>query len=399
LKQGWGIVTELQSQSDDVAQPPGDPTAQTLVVEGGDLFVREKGRIWLRSADRWMELEGALADELAAVLDGGEPGSRLAALARSGLEGATALLEAVRRPRREVARDGLVVENPTILFLELTDSCPLHCRHCYADAGDGPGAEMDPDVARGLIDQASALGFDRLQLTGGEPLLHARVADLARSALAAGIRRVEVFTSGVGLSSERLAEFPGETSFAVSVYSADAAVHDAVTGVKGSLEATLGAIDRILARGSRMRVAVVSMTDDAADFERTRGELVGRGVPDSSIRASTVARVGRGEAIEPPDERVLSSDADPADPEPAPDPAVWPGKAAVAPNGDVFPCIFARWLRLGNVLERPLGEILARPALPEAAGLPVRERWTYCSERLSCPDCRVLAFGLMGRGR
>jgi MoaA/NifB/PqqE/SkfB family radical SAM enzyme len=298
-----------------------------------------------------------------------------------------------------LARDGLLVENPTILFLELTDNCPLHCRHCYAEAGDGPGLEIDPDLAGAVVAQAAELGFERLQLTGGEPLLHGRVAELAGAALSAGISKVEVFTSGVELSAELLAGFPAETSFAVSIYSTDSAAHDSVTGVPGSLQATLAAVDRLLARGAKLRVAVILMSDNAGDFERTRDDLVARGVPEPSINASLVTRVGRGQGVEPPDDWRRFTGVDAADPVPARDPSVWPGKAAVAPNGDVFPCIFARWLRLGSLLERPLRDILERPELPAAAGLPVRERWSYCSERLSCPDCRVLAFGLMGSGR
>jgi MoaA/NifB/PqqE/SkfB family radical SAM enzyme len=363
------------------------------------LLVRERGRIWVRADGRWMELEGALADELAAVLDGGEPGPRLSALSRSGLDGADLLLEAARSSWREVARGGLLAERPTILFLELTDSCSLHCRHCYAEADDGSGIELDPVLASDVIAQAAELGFERLQLTGGEPLLHGRVAGLAGEVLSAGIPRVEVFTSGVGLSPDRLTEFPPETAFAVSVYSTDPSVHDAVTGVPGSLEATLGAIDRILARGAGLRVAVILMEATAGDWERTREQLVARGVPERSVHGSLVTRVGRGRAVEPPGVRIPVAQADAADPEPARDPSVWPGKAAVAPNGDVFPCIFARWLKLGNVGERSLRDIMERPDLPTATGLPVRERWTYCSERLSCPDCRVLAFGLMGSRR
>jgi radical SAM protein with 4Fe4S-binding SPASM domain len=148
-----------------------------------------------------------------------------------------------------------------------------------------------------------------------------------------------------------------------------------------------------------LRVAVILMDANTGGWEHTRGELVARGVPERSIHASIVTRVGRGQAVEPPAERPPVEEADAADPEPARDPAVWPGKAAVAPNGDVFPCIFARWLRLGNVHQRSLARILERPKPPPAAGLSVRDRWSYCAERLSCPDCRVLAFGLMGSRR
>lgn len=35
------------------------------------------------------------------------------------------------------------------------------------------------------------------------------------------------------------------------------------------------------------------------------------------------------------------------------------GKAAVVPNGDVYPCVFSRWLNVGNVLQGDFKEIIA----------------------------------------
>lgn len=37
------------------------------------------------------------------------------------------------------------------------------------------------------------------------------------------------------------------------------------------------------------------------------------------------------------------------------------GNAAVSPAGDVWPCVFSRWLVLGNVRRQPLSTILASP--------------------------------------
>ncbi|MGH3941945.1 MAG: SPASM domain-containing protein [Pseudonocardiaceae bacterium] len=37
------------------------------------------------------------------------------------------------------------------------------------------------------------------------------------------------------------------------------------------------------------------------------------------------------------------------------------GVAAISPNGDVWPCVFSRWLPVGNVLEQALAKILMGP--------------------------------------
>ncbi|MGI5125242.1 SPASM domain-containing protein [Pseudonocardia sp. CA-107938] len=39
------------------------------------------------------------------------------------------------------------------------------------------------------------------------------------------------------------------------------------------------------------------------------------------------------------------------------------GKVAIGPTGDVWPCVFARWLPVGNVRVSPLQEIVTGPAL------------------------------------
>jgi MoaA/NifB/PqqE/SkfB family radical SAM enzyme len=378
--------------------PAGGPI-QTFLLEGNGMLVLETGRMWLLSEERWMELDGVLADELVAVLAGGEPGARLAALSRSGIPGADRLTELARAPRREVTAGMLTVERPSILFVELTDKCPLDCLHCYAEASLDGSSSMSADLAANLVDQAAEIGFGRLQLTGGEPLLHPELASLVSRAVDAGIDRVEVFTSGVGLDPVLLGAISDQAEFAISVYSTDPAVHDRITGVPGSLAATLAAIDLLLERGFQLRVAVILMRENAGDWPRTRAELVERGVPAERVSASLMSRTGRGREAELPDELPDDLVADPADPEPSRDPWSWPGKAAVSPSGDVFPCIFARWLKLGNAAEQSLSEILARPDACAAPELPVPERWRYCCERLSCPDCRMLAFGLMGRGR
>ncbi|MGH3415940.1 MAG: SPASM domain-containing protein [Actinocrinis sp.] len=50
------------------------------------------------------------------------------------------------------------------------------------------------------------------------------------------------------------------------------------------------------------------------------------------------------------------------------------GVAAVGPDGEVWPCVFSRWLTVGNVLAQPLAEILTGSAMADAvATIPVFE--------------------------
>ncbi|MGI5192305.1 SPASM domain-containing protein [Streptomyces sp. CA-288835] len=42
------------------------------------------------------------------------------------------------------------------------------------------------------------------------------------------------------------------------------------------------------------------------------------------------------------------------------------GRAAIGPNGDVAPCVFSRWMDVGNIRDAPLASILGGDAMTQA---------------------------------
>lgn len=66
-------------------------------------------------------------------------------------------------------------------------------------------------------------------------------------------------------------------------------------------------------------------------------------------------------------------------------------KVAVSPNGDMWPCVFARWMSVGNVQQSTLIEILTGPEMASATAtltnhFPVPE--TPCVPRMCDPAVR-----------
>lgn len=60
------------------------------------------------------------------------------------------------------------------------------------------------------------------------------------------------------------------------------------------------------------------------------------------------------------------------------------GIASISSNGDVTPCVFSRWLSVGNVRENSLGQILAGPAMVQAvARIPARHE-NACDPDTEC---------------
>ena len=105
-------------------------------------------------------------------------------------------------------------------FLELTARCNERCLHCYAESSPSRTEELPIQKVLEVIKSAGILGFQRLQLTGGDPLIASSCAQAAEFAASIGLPVIEVYTNGLALHGtlfERLRDI--KASFAFSVYS------------------------------------------------------------------------------------------------------------------------------------------------------------------------------------
>jgi len=139
------------------------------------------------------------------------------------------------------------------IVLHLTDRCQLDCRHCLRDPAREPSDLPLPLIER-VLDEARALHrADHVALTGGEPLLHPRFAELLDAIVARG-STWHVVTSGRGF--ERLTALldasasrrDALTAVDLSLDGAEPATHDAIRGL-GSHREVLAAALACKARG------------------------------------------------------------------------------------------------------------------------------------------------------
>lgn len=242
-----------------------------------------------------------------------------------------------------------------LLELEITGFCQLACRHCYADAGaHGTHGTMTPGDWRSVVDQAAALGVDRVQLIGGEPTLHPDFAELLCYALDAG-RRVEVFSNLVQVTDAwwELFAHPN-VSLATSYYSDQASGHEQVTGRRGSHARTRANIAEAVRRQIPIRVGIIDMLDGQR-VEQAGADLEALGV--TNVGTDRLRGVGRGTQTTPDVSQLCG--------------LCGRGKAAISPDGDVWPCVLARWMHAGNVRRQPLADILSAPTMREhVAAIP-----------------------------
>lgn len=229
------------------------------------------------------------------------------------------------------------------MWLEITGRCQLQCAHCSADSGPGgTHGTMTAADWETVITQAGACGVEMVQFIGGEPTLHPDLDRLVRFALTAGVE-AEVYTNLVHVTPALWETFslPG-VRLATSWYSDDPAEHAAITGRPSHARTRTGIVEAVR-RSIPLRVGIVGIHDGQRTGQ-ARDALTALGVTD--IGYDDLRGVGRGARGATPDASQLCGHCG-------------NGNVAVAPDGSVWPCVFARWLPVGNIRDTPLPDVLA----------------------------------------
>jgi MoaA/NifB/PqqE/SkfB family radical SAM enzyme len=240
---------------------------------------------------------------------------------------------------------------PVFAWLEITGFCNLACRHCYADSSpQGTHGDMtDTDWLR-VIDELGAMGVRDVQFIGGEPTLHPGLPRFIEHAHRKGMR-IEVFSNLTHVRAEvwDVLRLPG-VRLAFSYYSDDADDHDDVTEARGSHARTRANLQRARELGVPLRGSVINVLQEQRG-PAAEGELLRLGIRD--VRTDRVRPFGRGADGARPDLNKLCGMCGRA-------------KFAVSPDGSVWPCVFARWMNLGNVHEQSLPRIYGGLAMAAA---------------------------------
>jgi len=239
----------------------------------------------------------------------------------------------------------------SFLWLEITGNCQLQCTHCYAESGphQNHGSMSRSDWLR-VIDEAATLGVEMVQFIGGEPTLNPALPNLVEHALSRGVD-VEIYSNLVHVRShlwETLTR-PG-VRLATSYYTDDATQHESITTRRGSHTRTKNNMIEALRRDIPLRVGIVDL-HDGQRVEQARAELASMGVVDVDV--DRLRQVGRGIRDQKADATQLCGHCA-------------SGVLAVSPDGAVWPCVFSRWLPVGDVRESSLADIVAGERFQDA---------------------------------
>ena len=103
----------------------------------------------------------------------------------------------------EASSDG--VSPSPIFHVHPSLRCNLACAHCYSHSSPSERDALAPELIEQAIADASALGFEILSVSGGEPLMYERLVPMLAFARSLGMR-TQIATNGWFLESPRLQE-------------------------------------------------------------------------------------------------------------------------------------------------------------------------------------------------
>jgi radical SAM protein with 4Fe4S-binding SPASM domain len=179
--------------------------------------------------------------------------------------------------------DGLIsrtVEHhlPWSVHVDLTYRCNERCIHCYLDHEDH--GEMKTDEIKNVLEQLAQSGTLFLTLSGGEIFLRDDLFELLEFARSLHFD-ISLKTNALLIDAERARKLRALSvrRIQISIYSAEPAVHDAITKVRGSLERTLTAIRFLQAEGLQVKIACPLMKQNLMAYRNVQALAAELGVP------------------------------------------------------------------------------------------------------------------------
>lgn len=334
---------------------------------------------------------------------------------------------AAEEPSELTTRQDISLE--FIWFEIISSDCNERCTHCYADSmppsyrtamgfvplqslarrtHKEPNVRLSFDRWKDLIQEGSALGCKNCQFIGGEPFLYkARsgetVLDLAETARLEGFELIEIFTNATLLTASKIGRIKElGLHIAVSLYSIEPEIHDAITRTPGSFKKTKQALEALKGADIPTRVEVTLMRTNQETVEETLRWIDTAGFRHKS--PDVLRPKGRGHNPElTPDSEFVVEYGLMTEPNFRADRDFLirsitghnclAGKITITETGDILPCIFSRNQVIGNVTSRGLRDVLVSSKL-KTIWHSTKDNVLVCQDceyRYVCFDCRPIS--------
>lgn len=192
--------------------------------------------------------------------------------------------------------------NPMIVYWEMTQACPLACRHCRAEAVfHAAPDELNFEEGCKLLHQIAAFGDPKPHLifTGGDPLQRTDLIPLLSVAKNLGIATSITPAASKDLTLARLQELKnhGIESLGLSLDGSSALLHESIRCVEGCYDTTLQALRDAATVGLPVQVNTLVSAETAKDLPAVYELLKQYQVMRWSL--FFLIAVGRGRMLQP----------------------------------------------------------------------------------------------------
>lgn len=193
-------------------------------------------------------------------------------------------------------------QTPLNVYWEMTQACPLACRHCRAEAvAVAHPEELTFREGVGLLHQIAEFGdpLPQLILTGGDPLARGDLYELIDEARRLGIGVSITPAASPALTRDVLARLQqhGVEGLGLSLDGSTAERHDSIRGVPGTFYRTLEAMDWAGELGIPLQVNTLASEETADDMPAVYELLKTTSVARWSL--FFLISVGRGKVLQP----------------------------------------------------------------------------------------------------
>lgn len=168
-----------------------------------------------------------------------------------------------------VIRRSMIGSVPFSVHFDVTYRCNERCVHCYLDHEDY--GELETAEIKNILRQLAASGTLMLTFSGGELFLRKDFFELLEFAKDLHFD-IALKSNALLITAARAARLRalGVRQVQVSIYSADAEIHDAITKVPGSFARSLQAIRFLKAQGLRVKIACPLMKQNLSGLRQLR---------------------------------------------------------------------------------------------------------------------------------
>jgi MoaA/NifB/PqqE/SkfB family radical SAM enzyme len=157
---------------------------------------------------------------------------------------------------------------PPKLTISITETCPLNCRHCYADCNrEGAQPELRLEEWIAFVDELVAGGVVQIYFEGGEPFHRPDFVELLEYCGRRVMALVRTHGTGVDHALATRLKRSGIGRIFVDFMGATAATHDEAMGKAGSFAQACEAVRALVAAGIATDVLAILTRQTAPELQ------------------------------------------------------------------------------------------------------------------------------------